>query len=66
MSAERLSRLTDEELGEALRALEPMLVQAPPPDVTGEVGEGAAPASVTKDLEERRAETALVRVVAAI
>ncbi|HZT10750.1 MAG TPA: hypothetical protein VFB09_06935 [Actinomycetota bacterium] len=39
MSAERLSRLTDEELGEALRALEPMLLQPAPPDVTVEVGD---------------------------
>jgi hypothetical protein len=38
VSAERLSRLTDEELGEALRALEPMLLQPPPPDITREVG----------------------------
>jgi hypothetical protein len=38
VSAGRLSRLTDEELGDALRALEPMLLQPPPPDVTGEVG----------------------------
>ena len=38
MSAERLSRMTDEELGDALRALEPMLLQPPPPDITGEVG----------------------------
>ena len=38
MSAQRLSRMTDEELGEALRALEPMLLQPPPPEVAGEVG----------------------------
>ena len=37
MSAERLSRMTDEELGEALRALEPLLLQPEPPDVAGEV-----------------------------
>lgn len=37
MSAQRLSRMTDEELGEALRAVEPMLLQPPPSDVTGEV-----------------------------
>ena len=37
MSAERLSRMTDEGLGEALRALEPLLLQPQPPDVTGEV-----------------------------
>ena len=37
MSAQRLSRMTDEELGGALRTLEPMLVQPPPPDVMGEV-----------------------------
>lgn len=34
MSAERLKRMTDEELGGALRAIEPMLLQPPPPDVT--------------------------------
>ncbi len=38
MSTERLSRLTDEELGGALRALEPMLLQPAPPDVMREVG----------------------------
>jgi hypothetical protein len=37
VSAQRLSRMTDEELGEALRTLEPMLLQPQPPDVTGEV-----------------------------
>jgi len=37
VSAERLSRMTDEGLGEALRALEPLLLQPQPPDVTGEV-----------------------------
>jgi len=37
VSAERLSRSTDEELGEALRALEPLLLQPQPPDVTSEV-----------------------------
>src|SRR6266513_1185921 len=37
VSAERLSRSTDEELGEALRALEPLLLQPQPAAVTGEV-----------------------------
>ncbi|TMK16846.1 MAG: hypothetical protein E6G63_02505 [Actinobacteria bacterium] len=37
MSVERLSRMTDEELGEALRVLEPLLLQPEPPDVAGEV-----------------------------
>jgi len=37
VSVERLSRMTDEELGEALRVLEPLLLQPEPPDVTGEV-----------------------------
>ena len=37
MSAERLSRMTDEELGQALRALEPLLLHPDPPDVADEV-----------------------------
>jgi len=38
VSAERLSRMSDEELGEALRNLEPMLLQPPSPDVMRELG----------------------------
>jgi hypothetical protein len=37
VSGERLSRMTDEELGETLRALEALLLQPRPPDVASEV-----------------------------
>jgi hypothetical protein len=37
VSVERLSRMTDRELGEALRALEPMLLEPQPPDVLPDV-----------------------------
>ena len=58
MSVDRLSRMTDEELGVALRALQPLLLQPEPPDVAAEVR-----ASIRAGRRPRRRLSSRARIV---